>query len=162
MAEHLPSPFGDPAPTLSDPELRETAYEVLVAACRSSGSRPLTYISQSERSAGAAAAAAAAAAAPSLQRSMTSTAASKVKKALGLKRRESMAQRTGGDSAAGQGRAKRPVTVGEMVRVQMKVSEQTDSRVRRALLRVAAGQVRMLCFLKYMFFAWLEFKNFGV
>lgn len=159
MAERLPSPFGDPAPTLSDPELRGTAYEVLVAACRSSGSRPLTYISQSERSAGAAAAAAAA---PSLQRSMTSTAASKVKKALGLKRRESMAQRTGGDSAAGQGRAKRPVTVGEMVRVQMKVSEQTDSRVRRALLRVAAGQVRMLCFLKYMFFAWFEFKNFGV
>ncbi|XP_030541722.2 protein unc-13 homolog [Rhodamnia argentea] len=147
MAEHLPSPFGDPAPTLSDPELRETSYEVLVAACRSSGSRPLTYVSQSERSAGAAAAAAAAAppqapaAAPSLQRSLTSTAASKVKKALGLKRRESMSQRRGGDSAASQGRAKRPVTVGEMVRVQMKVSEQIDSRVRRALLRVAAGQL---------------------
>ncbi|KAI3421733.1 uncharacterized protein J3R85_011932 [Psidium guajava] len=145
MAEHLPSPFGDPAPTLSDPELRETAYEVLVAACRTSGSRPLTYVSQSERSAGAAAAAAAAAqasaAAPSLQRSLTSTAASKVKKALGLKRRESMSQRRGGDSAASQGRAKRPVTVGEMVRVQMKVSEQIDSRVRRALLRVAAGQL---------------------
>ncbi|KAF8036305.1 hypothetical protein BT93_C2128 [Corymbia citriodora subsp. variegata] len=149
MAERMPSPFGDPAPALSDSELRETAYEVLVAACRSSGSRPLTYISQSERSAGAGAGAGAAAAAqgplaaaaPSLQRSLTSTAASKVKKALGLKRRETMSQRRGGDPAASQGRAKRPVTVGEMVRVQMKVSEQIDSRVRRALLRVAAGQL---------------------
>ncbi|XP_031385984.1 protein unc-13 homolog [Punica granatum] len=134
----LPSPFGDPGPDLSDPELRETAYEILVAACRTSNSRPLTYIPSSERASSGTAVAPAAA--PSLQRSLTSAAASKVKKALGLKRRESMSHRRGAGDG-GQVRVKRPVTVGELVRVQMRVSEQTDSRVRRALLRVAAGQL---------------------
>ncbi|KAK9273986.1 hypothetical protein L1049_018800 [Liquidambar formosana] len=33
------------------------------------------------------------------------------------------------------------MTVGELMRAQMKVSETTDSRVRRGLLRIAAGQV---------------------
>ena len=88
----------------------------------------------------------------SLQRSVTSAAASKVKKALGLKSRR---KNLGSDEAdadvdAGQGKhsasqcttqKKRSSTVGELMRVQMRVSEQTDSRVRRALLRVAAGQV---------------------
>lgn len=52
-----------------------------------------------------------------------------------------MSQRRGGGDPADQGRVRRPVTVGELVRAQMRVSEKTDSRVRRALLRVAAGQV---------------------
>ncbi|KAK0590622.1 hypothetical protein LWI29_029560 [Acer saccharum] len=45
-------------------------------------------------------------------------------------------KRGGGDLA----KVKQAVTVGELVRVQMWVSEQTDSRIWRALLRVAAGQ----------------------
>ncbi|XP_010548694.1 PREDICTED: uncharacterized protein LOC104820044 [Tarenaya hassleriana] len=140
--ETLPSPFGDPAPNLSDSELRETAYEILVAACRSTGSRPLTYISQSEKSSYLGSAAAATLSpSPSLHRSLTSTAASKVKKALGMKSRKS----GGGGESSGQagqtGRVKKAVTVGELVRVQMQVSEQTDSRIRRALLRIAAGQL---------------------
>ncbi|GMH23823.1 hypothetical protein Nepgr_025666 [Nepenthes gracilis] len=72
----------------------------------------------------------------SLQRSLTSAAASKVKKSLGLKftisrRSERETERKGTKTA----------TLGELIRVQMRVSEPTDSRVRRVLLRVAAGQL---------------------
>lgn len=143
--ESLPSPFGDPAPNLSDSELRETAYEILVAACRSTGSRPLTYIPQSpksDRSNGVTTASLAPS--PSLHRSLTSTAASKVKKALGMKKRigDGDGDGDGGESSGQPGRSKKSVTVGELVRVQMRISEQIDSRIRRALLRIASGQVR--------------------
>ncbi|KAJ9548851.1 hypothetical protein OSB04_021394 [Centaurea solstitialis] len=47
-SDDLPDPFGRLALDLSDSELRETAYEIFVGACRSSGGgRPLTYVSQS-------------------------------------------------------------------------------------------------------------------
>ena len=46
----------------------------------------------------------------------------------------------GGGGGSG-GKVKKVMTVGELVRVQMKVSESDDSRVRRALLRISAGQV---------------------
>lgn len=138
MEESLPSPFGDPAINLSDSELRESAYEILVAACRSTGSRPLTYIPQSPKSDWSnGVATAALSPSPSLHRSLTSTAASKVKKALGMKKR------SGGAESSGQpDRNKKSVTVGELVRIQMRISEQIDSRIRRALLRIASGQVR--------------------
>lgn len=117
---------------ITQSELRETAYEILIGACRSStGSKPLTYISQSERSSSTERernCASSLTTSPSLQRSLTSAAASKVKKALGISSRNRGERKSGG-------------TVGEMIRVQMKVSEQTDSRVRRAFLRIAAGQV---------------------
>ncbi|KAI3443733.1 hypothetical protein Pfo_000398 [Paulownia fortunei] len=113
---------------------------ILVGACRSSGvGRPLTYISKSnskERSQQPYAS-------PSMQRSLTtsSSAVSKVKKALGLKNKN---KEDADPEPAGQSDfvRKRAGTVGhELMRVQMKVSEQTDSRVRRGLLRVAAGQL---------------------
>lgn len=117
---------------ITQSELRETAYEILIGACRSStGSKPLTYISQSERSSSTERernCASSLTTSPSLQRSLTSAAASKVKKALGISSRNRGERKSGG-------------TVGEMIRVQMKVSEQTDSRVRRAFLRIAAGQL---------------------
>ncbi|KAL5572593.1 hypothetical protein UlMin_022190 [Ulmus minor] len=134
--EDLPSPFGELGLRISESELRETAYEILVGACRSTGSKPLTYIPQSERTDRAPALAPS----PSLQRSLTSTAASRVKKALGLKPSASSKRRNSGESVI-QGRGKQSVTVGEMIRVQMRVSEQIDTRIRRALLRVAAGQL---------------------
>lgn len=129
--EDLPSPFGDPAPNLSDSELRETAYEIVVAACRSTGGKPLTFISQSEKGERSSSALTPS---PSLHRSLTSTAASKVEKALGLKTSSSKKK-------GSQVKSKRAVTTGELMRLQMRVSEQTDTRIRRALLRVAAGQV---------------------
>lgn len=85
------------------------------------------------------------------QRSLTSTAASKMKKALGLRssgsgslKRSSEGSPTtsvGSGGGGGRGNKRAPVTVGELMRVQMRVSETVDSRIRRALLRIAAGQV---------------------
>ncbi|EOY30686.1 Uncharacterized protein TCM_037808 isoform 3 [Theobroma cacao] len=138
FTETLTCPLGELATNLSDSELRETAYEILVGACRSSGGKPLTYISQSERnSEKAPALVPTLTSSASLQRSLTSTAASKVKKALGLK--SSRRRKLNGESDSE--RVKKAVTIGEMLRVQMGISEQTDSRVRRALLRVAAAQL---------------------
>ncbi|CAK7337466.1 unnamed protein product [Dovyalis caffra] len=141
------SPFGDFNSNLSDSDLRLSAYEILIAACRTSGTRPLTYIPQSERAHSdhkVSSLAPSLSSTSSLQRSLTSSAASKVKKALGM--RSGSTKRTvgagAGESVASQGTAtKKAVTIGELVRVQMRVTEQTDSRIRRALLRIAAGQL---------------------
>ncbi|KAL5783602.1 hypothetical protein ACOSP7_008631 [Xanthoceras sorbifolium] len=42
--QDLTSPFFEAPLNLLDFDLRETAYEILIGACRSSGARPLTYI----------------------------------------------------------------------------------------------------------------------
>ncbi|KAL2479849.1 Protein of unknown function (DUF810) [Abeliophyllum distichum] len=143
-ARDPPNPFGELGLDLSSSELRETAYEVLIGACRSSGAgRPLTYISNSERTAERSQSMTSSSS-PSLQRSLTSSTASKVKKALGLKSSSKKKNEEDSESAS-QGISnsvrKRAGTVGELMRVQMRVSEQIDSRVRRGLLRVAAGQL---------------------
>ncbi|KAK8597705.1 hypothetical protein V6N13_095105 [Hibiscus sabdariffa] len=139
LSDTLTCPFGELATNLSETELRETAYEILVGACRTTGGKPLTYISQSERNSERTVAQTPSltSSASSLQRSLTSTAASKVKKALGL--RSSRGRKASGESDSE--RVKKAVTIGELLRVQMGISEQTDSRVRRALLRVAASQL---------------------
>ncbi|KAK6944928.1 hypothetical protein RJ641_026030 [Dillenia turbinata] len=143
-ADAITSPFGQLGTNLSDSELRETAYEIFVASYRSSGSKPLTYISQSEKKStersSSSVAALTSSSSSSLQRSLTSTAASKVKKALGLKK-SSNSSNTDSVNGGGKIRAKKSLTTGELMRIQMKVSEQTDSRIRRALLRIAAGQL---------------------
>lgn len=69
-----------------------------------------------------------------------------MKKALGLRSSSNLGSKKGesspGSSGNGSGgKGKKPVTVGELMRVQMKVSEAADSRIRRALLRISAGQV---------------------
>ncbi|KAH0671233.1 hypothetical protein KY285_023532 [Solanum tuberosum] len=117
-SEELAYPFGELGVDLTQSELRETAYEILVGACRSFNSgKTLKYVSSSVKSS------------TSSSSSSSSKAASKVKKALGLKKNL--------ESVSG----KKASTVGELMRVQMGISEQTDSRVRRAFLRVAAGQL---------------------
>ncbi|CAI9782543.1 unnamed protein product [Fraxinus pennsylvanica] len=140
----IPNPFGDLGLDLSPSELRETAYEVLIGSCRSSGAgRPLTYISSSVR-ATERSQPMTSSSSPSLQRSLTSSAASKLKKALGLKSSSKKKNEENSESASqgiGNSVKKRAGTVGELMRVQMRVSEQIDSRVRRGLLRVAAGQL---------------------
>ncbi|KAF3320062.1 Ras-related protein RGP1 [Carex littledalei] len=139
----LPSPFGTLALQLSDPDLRDTAYEIFVSACRTSaGSRPLTYTPQSERStSGSPSPSSASSASPSpsssspfLQRSLTSAAASKMKKALGLKSKSGK----GGDP--NKTPTKKAGTIGELMRIQMRIPEQANARIRRGLLRIAAGQ----------------------
>ncbi|KAK8949233.1 hypothetical protein KSP39_PZI005546 [Platanthera zijinensis] len=141
-SESLPSPFGELGGSLSDADLRETAYEIFLAACRTTGGKPLTYIPQSERTGTAVSTTSSSAErspspVPSMQRLLTSTAAGKMKKALGLKASK---KSPGKDSSASRA-LKRPATVGELIRVQMRVSEKTDSRIRRGLLRISASQL---------------------
>ncbi|XP_020682323.1 protein unc-13 homolog [Dendrobium catenatum] len=138
-AELLPSPFGELSCKLSDAELRETAYEIFVSACRTTTGKPLTFISQPEKEAAVSATPPSAerSPSPSLQRSLTSTAASKMKKALGLKPSKKNPVKDSSPSRT----VKKPATVGELIRVQMGVSEQTDSRIRRGLLRISASQL---------------------
>ncbi|KAK7319955.1 hypothetical protein RJT34_04684 [Clitoria ternatea] len=106
-----------PSRKLSESEVRETAYEVLVGGCRSSGRKALTFVSSRGEQRNPSA---------SLYRSVSVTASSKVKERLGLKTTSL---------------SRKAMTTGELMRAQMRVSELTDTRVRRALLRVAAGQL---------------------
>ncbi|XP_062200089.1 protein unc-13 homolog [Phragmites australis] len=136
----LPLPFPDLGVLLSAADLREAAYEVLVAASRTTGGKPLTYIPQA--SSASPASSTSSATSSSLQRSLTSAAASKMKKALGL--RSSASSKGVGSPGSGGGKAappRRPATVGELMRVQMCVSEPADARIRRGLLRIAASQL---------------------
>ncbi|XP_057478362.1 LOW QUALITY PROTEIN: protein unc-13 homolog [Actinidia eriantha] len=139
-ASSLPSPFGEVTPQLSAADLQDTAYEIFVAACRTASGKPLTYVPSTappaaERSPSPSPSS------PALQRSLTSAAASKMKKALGLRSVSNSGSKKSEGSPSSGGKAKKPVTVGELMRVQMRVSETVDSRIRRALLRIAAGQV---------------------
>uniref|UniRef100_A0A0D9X7J4 MHD1 domain-containing protein n=1 Tax=Leersia perrieri TaxID=77586 RepID=A0A0D9X7J4_9ORYZ len=128
-APPLPSPLPDLGVALSADELRATAYEILLAASRATGAKPLTYIPQSASSSSSLSS--------SIHRSLTSSTAAAggtVKRALGLR---SASSRRGG----GGGARRAPATVAELVRVHLGVTEQADSRIRRALLRIAAGQL---------------------
>ncbi|XAR64637.1 hypothetical protein NMG60_11008389 [Bertholletia excelsa] len=44
ISSSLPSPFGNLTLALSAADLRGIAYEIFVAACRTSSGKPLTYI----------------------------------------------------------------------------------------------------------------------
>eukprot|EP00257_Ricinus_communis_P015254 XP_015573132.1 LOW QUALITY PROTEIN: protein unc-13 homolog [Ricinus communis] len=144
----LDSPLGQLSSRLTDSDLRATAYEIFVAVSRTSAGKALTYISSNSdapnnnnnihqhhhhapHSPNS----------PALQRSLTSAAASKMKKAFGLKSPTASKKSPGSGPGSGQGKPHRPLTVGELMRCQMRVSESVDSRIRRALVRVAAGQV---------------------
>ncbi|BFG20323.1 hypothetical protein CerSpe_065970 [Prunus speciosa] len=63
-----------------------------------------------------------------------------MKKALGLKSLGLGSKKSPG-SSSGPGKPKRVMTVGELMRIQMGISNAIDSRVRRALLRISAAQV---------------------
>ncbi|KAL2237032.1 uncharacterized protein LOC105164739 [Sesamum indicum] len=136
----VPSPFGDLTPTLSDTDLRSSAYEIFLSANRSSSSRPLTYISNTNHNSSPTNTSTNGNSTATLQKSLTSAAASKMKKALGLRSSSSRRSSDSNNPVAG-GKTKRPVTIGELMRVQMRVSEASDSRIRRGLLRISAGQV---------------------
>ncbi|CAB4285983.1 unnamed protein product [Prunus armeniaca] len=79
---------------------------------------------------------------PALQRSLTFVAASRMKKALGLKSPGSGSKKSLGSGGSGLGprKPKRVMTVGELMRIQMGISDAMDSRVRRALLGISAAQ----------------------
>jgi len=146
-----PSPLGQLAVQLSDSDLRLTAYEIFVAACRSATGKPLSsavsvaVLNQDSPNGSPAS--------PAIQRSLTSTAASKMKKALGLRSSSSLSpgsNKSSGSASGSNGKSKRPTTVGELMRIQMRVSEAVDSRVRRAFLRIAASQVSSTLLLHFL------------
>ncbi|XP_009367453.2 protein unc-13 homolog [Pyrus x bretschneideri] len=143
MGTDLPSPLGQLSAQLSDSDLRLTAYEIFVAACRTSTGKALTFTPSSADS--PTQHANSPNGSPAMQRSLTSTAASKMKKALGLKSPGSGSKKSPGSAGSGvgsgPGKPRRAMTVGELMRIQMGISEATDSRVRRALLRISASQV---------------------
>ncbi|KAJ4828437.1 hypothetical protein Tsubulata_049364 [Turnera subulata] len=67
-----------------------------------------------------------------------------MKKALGLKSPGFGSKKSpeSGGSGSGQGKSSRKaLTLGELMRTQMRVLETVDSRIRRALLRISAGQM---------------------
>ncbi|KAK3212988.1 hypothetical protein Dsin_017694 [Dipteronia sinensis] len=141
----LQSPFGQLASQLSDSDLQLTSYEIFVAACRTSTGKPLTFTTNNSADSPShnnSTNPPNHASPPALQRSLTSAAASKMKKALGLKSPSAKnSPGSGQGSGSGSGKSKKALTVGELMRTQMGVSETVDSRVRRALLRISAGQV---------------------
>ncbi|XWS17705.1 hypothetical protein CRYUN_Cryun33cG0090100 [Craigia yunnanensis] len=144
----LQSPLGQLATQLTDSDLQLTAYDVFLAACRTSSSKPFStsasFNSDSTSHHSPSQNHNHSPNSPALQCSLTSAAASKMKKALGLKSPgSSSSSKTspGSRPGSGQGKSKRPTTVGELMRIQIRVPETVDSRVRRALLRVGGGLV---------------------
>ncbi|KAM7259828.1 hypothetical protein ACFE04_015569 [Oxalis oulophora] len=139
------SPLGQ-LTQLTNSDLQLTAYEIFVSVTRTTAAKPLstttsndspstTHINANSTSS------------PNLQRSLTSAAASKMKKALGLKSSSSPGSGSNSNnnnspgSGQSQSRNRKPLTVGELMRIQMKIPEAVDSRIRKALLRVSAAQV---------------------
>ncbi|CAH8369515.1 unnamed protein product [Eruca vesicaria subsp. sativa] len=138
-----PSPLGQLAVEFSQSDLRQIAYEIFVASNRSATGKPLSSVAVSNPESPSNGVSPAS---PAVQRSLTAAAASKMKKALGMKSLSSLSpgstKSPGSGSGSGSGgKSKRPATVGELMRIQMGVSESVDSRVRRAFLRIAATQV---------------------
>ncbi|KAK8261984.1 hypothetical protein V6Z12_D13G225800 [Gossypium hirsutum] len=144
----LQSPFGQLASQLNDSDLRFIAYDVFLAVCRTSSSKPLStsasFNSDSPSHNSPGQNHNHSPNTPALQHSLTSAAASKMKKALGLKSPGSSPgskKSPGSGPGSGQGKSKRPVTVGELMRIQMRAPEAVDARVRRSLLRIGGGLV---------------------
>nr|GMC57787.1 protein unc-13 homolog [Ipomoea batatas] len=84
----LPSPFGDLTPTLTAADICETTYEIFVASCRTSTGKDVTYVPSStdgSPSPSPSSNSNSSSSSLSMQRSLTSIAASKMKKAMGLR-----------------------------------------------------------------------------
>ncbi|CAN6282797.1 unnamed protein product [Urochloa humidicola] len=139
----LDCPFGN-VDALGPVELRETAYEIFFMSCRSSGTAPSTRAGAAEAEVSSPMAGA---------RGGTGAGGvaggSRVKKALGLRPRRlspgsqpMMARTLSQTSGPGSpGRARRPMTSAEIMRQQMRVTDQSDARLRRTLMRTVVGQV---------------------
>ena len=144
------SPF-DKIEGLDRDDFREAAYEVFFTSCRASpgfgGRSQITYYNSldeggdgSPRGGGV---------------GMAVT--SRVKRALGLKmlrrstsRRSSSWGSNPSSPSAGSPRSsvvrRRPMTSAEIMRQQMWVTEQSDNRLRKTLMRTLVGQVRSISF----------------
>ncbi|CAL4933649.1 unnamed protein product [Urochloa decumbens] len=142
-AADLDCPFGT-VDALGPVELRETAYEIFFMSCRSSGAAPSARGGAAEGEVSSPVAGARGGPGGG-----GVTGGSRVKKALGLRPRRlspgtqpMMARTLSQTSGPGSpGRARRPMTSAEIMRQQMRVTEQSDARLRRTLMRTVVGQV---------------------
>lgn len=136
------SPFGSIG-NLSRTDLREAAYELFFLSGRSSpgsGSRGSLNYYPASPSAGSGEGSS-----PRWPSSPGMTVAkSRIKKALGLTARRSSPFTTGmarGSDMNSPGKVKRPMTSAEIMRQQMRVTEQSEHRLRKTLTRTLVGQV---------------------
>lgn len=163
----LSSPFSE-IEGLDRDELREAAYEVFFTACRSSpgfgGRSALTYYNSS--SIDTADPYGACPGSPGKHNGVGMAVTSRVKRALGLKmmKKTPSTRRTNscgavpmptspnsmapgpssprfGFTVPNASRSCRPLTSAEIMRQQMKVTEQSDNRLRKTLMRTLVGQV---------------------
>lgn len=126
-ATGLASPFQRLEVDLSKDELKETSYEIFAAACKAASGigafgrskTGLSYVSQAS------------------QKNFAANASSSIKKALGLRSKKGVDKEQIGAAA----KSKKQQSTFDIVRIQMGISDQTDTRIRRALSRTAAGQV---------------------
>lgn len=132
MSRLSSSDLGDPIKPLSvdftEDDMRELAYEIIVAACGPAVSARTTAVGLRSNSI----------ASPRYQdRPLVSAAASRVKKALGLK------SRSGKDlySSSTNGTRKKATTPADIIKLQLGISDDVESRTRKALSRAAASQV---------------------
>ncbi|KAJ0970426.1 hypothetical protein J5N97_023303 [Dioscorea zingiberensis] len=157
--KELEWPFGR-IDSLRRSDLRETAYELFFMSCRSSpgfgGRSPLSYYpsSPSQDGAGAGPISGAGDSSPVGPKGGTGMMVvnSRVKRSLGLKRSRASMMRPmtspiGSSAAAGiasggpnSPKVRRPMTSAEIMRQQMKVTEQSDHRLRKTLMRTLVGQ----------------------
>lgn len=164
-------PFGD-LEGLDRDDFREAAYEIFFTACRSSpgfGGRTVAISSSSDGSGeGNGSGSGTGLSGPGSPKptGVGMAITSRVKTALGLKmlkkspsRRKSgggsgvngpsspagvASPRTPSGSTMQQAKMRRPLTSAEIMRLQMRVSEQSDNRLRKTLMRTLVGQVRNL------------------
>uniref|UniRef100_A0A0E0CUY2 MHD1 domain-containing protein n=1 Tax=Oryza meridionalis TaxID=40149 RepID=A0A0E0CUY2_9ORYZ len=155
-------PFGH-VNGLTRADLRETAYEVFFMSCRAAGGGRLNYFPAGESGGGGGDVSPTIGAGPRGGTGM-SVVNSRVKRALGLKARRSSQPTTArvssmnASSAPGSpgramwamsqpstpvspGKGRRPMTSAEIMRQQMRVTEQNDARLRKTLMRTLVGQV---------------------
>ncbi|KAH6778071.1 hypothetical protein C2S51_009383 [Perilla frutescens var. frutescens] len=159
----LSSPLGK-IDGLERDELREAAYEVFFTACRSSpgfgGRSALSYYNSSD----AGDLSGSGPGSPGKHHGVGMAVTSRVKRALGLKmlKRSPSSRRTNscgavlmpsspttsgpssprfGFTAPHASRMRRPLTSAEIMRQQMKVTEQSDNRLRKTLMRTLVGQM---------------------
>ncbi|KAL5996959.1 hypothetical protein ACLOJK_007885 [Asimina triloba] len=133
----LPWPFGKVEAVDAD-DIRETAYEIFFVACRSSPGFGGSRAALSYRSA------------PAHHDSSGNGAGSSgsVKRALGLKpaarHKRAATTAAAGGGAGTIGRRRMTTTTSERMRQQMRMTEQSESRLRKTLMRAIVGQVRLL------------------
>ncbi|XP_055827297.1 protein unc-13 homolog [Solanum dulcamara] len=158
-------PFGD-LEGLDRDDFREAAYEIFFTACRSSpgfGGRTAAISSSDGSGDGNGSGSGSGLSGPGSPKptGVGMAITSRVKAALGLKMlKKSPSRRTSGGGVNGpsspagvasprtpsgstvqQAKIRRPLTSAEIMRLQMRVSEQSDNRLRKTLMRTLVGQI---------------------